>query len=132
MHFEDSFTSWRDHISTALRWPPRCGRGWTPTGRRTSGVLLQNTPFFSAVLVAAGLTGIVPVGLNPIRRGAALARDITHADCQVVLADSASAATLGDVDHIDVDSPEWAAEVAAHADDPGGRARRRSRPTCSC
>ena len=36
------------------------------------------------------LTGIVPVGLNPVRRGAALARDVTHADCQVVLADSAS------------------------------------------
>ena len=82
------------------------------------GVLLRNTPFFSSLLVAAGLTGIVPVGLNPIRRGAALERDIRHADCQVVLADSASAAVVGDIDHIDVDSPEWAAEVAAHHDAP--------------
>jgi fatty-acyl-CoA synthase len=82
------------------------------------GVLLQNTPFFSSVLVAAGLTGIVPVGLNPVRRGAALQRDIEHADCQLVLADSASAAVVGDIDHIDVDSPEWAAEVAAFADEP--------------
>ncbi len=81
-------------------------------------MLLQNTPFFSAVLVAAALTGIVPVGLNPVRRGAALARDVTHADCQVVLADSASATVVGDIDHIDVDSPEWAAEVAAFRDAP--------------
>jgi len=82
------------------------------------GVLLQNTPFFSALLIAAGLTGIVPVGLNPIRRGVALERDIRHADCQVVLADSASAAAVGDIDHIDVDSSKWAAEVAAHSGAP--------------
>ena len=54
------------------------------------GVLLGNTPFFSTVLVAAALSGIVPVGLNPTRRGAALARDIEHADCQLVLADAAN------------------------------------------
>ena len=82
------------------------------------GVLLQNTPFFSSLLVAAALTGLVPVGLNPIRRGAALERDIRHADCQVVLADSASAAVVGDIDHVDVESPRWAAEVAAHHDAP--------------
>ncbi len=80
------------------------------------GVLLENTPFFSAVLVAAGMSGIVPVGLNPVRRGAALTRDIDHADCQLVLADSNSAATLGDIDHINVDAGEWADEVAAHHD----------------
>jgi fatty-acyl-CoA synthase len=80
------------------------------------GVLLENTPFFSAVLVSAGMSGIVPVGLNPVRRGAALTRDIEHADCQLVLADSNSAATLGDIEHINVDSTEWADEVAAHHD----------------
>jgi fatty-acyl-CoA synthase len=62
------------------------------------------------------MSGIVPVGLNPVRRGAALTRDINHADCQLVLADSNSAATLGDIDHIDVDGCEWADEVAAHHD----------------
>ncbi len=82
------------------------------------GVLLQNTPFFSAVLVAAALTGIVPVGLNPVRTGAALQRDVSHGDCQLVLADSASAAALGDVGHIDVDSAEWAKEVGAYAEVP--------------
>jgi fatty-acyl-CoA synthase len=62
------------------------------------------------------MSGIVPVGLNPVRRGAALQRDIDHADCQLVLADTKSAATLGDIEHIDVDSASWADEVAAHRD----------------
>jgi fatty-acyl-CoA synthase len=113
-----SFVSWREHlrygaaVAAALR--ERLDSDRPPH----VGVLLQNTPFFSAVLVAAGLTGIVPVGLNPVRRGAALQRDVAHADCQLVLADSASAAALGDLEHIDVDSPQWAAEVARFADTP--------------
>ena len=116
VYFEDSFVSWRDHlrhgaaVAAALR--ARLDSGRPPH----VGVLLENTPFFSSVLVAAGMTGIIPVGLNPVRRGTALARDIEHADCQLVLADSNSSATLGDVDHINVDSPEWAAEVAGHRD----------------
>jgi fatty-acyl-CoA synthase len=114
VYFEDSFASWRDHlrhgaaVAAALR--ARLDPGRPPH----VGVLLENTPFFSSVLVAAGMTGIIPVGLNPVRRGSALARDIEHADCQLVLADSKSCATLGDIDHINVDSPEWAAEVAGH------------------
>ena len=112
VYFEDSFTSWRDHVRHGAAIAAALKARLDPERPPHVGVLLQNTPFFSAVLVAAALTGIVPVGLNPVRRGAALARDVTHADCQVVLADSASATAL-DVDYIDVDSPEWAAEVAA-------------------
>lgn len=116
VHFEDSFVNWQDHlrhgaaIAAALR--ERLDPGRPPH----VGVLLENTPFFSAVLVAAGMSGIVPVGLNPVRRGAALHRDIEHSDCQLVLADTKSAATLGDTDHINVDSAAWADEVAAHRD----------------
>jgi fatty-acyl-CoA synthase len=117
VHFEDSFTSWRDHIKHGAAVAAALRARLDPDKPPHVGVLLQNTPFFSAVLVAAGLTGIVPVGLNPVRRGAALARDVTHADCQVVLADSASA-TFGDVAHIDVASLEWTAEVAAYEDAP--------------
>jgi fatty-acyl-CoA synthase len=118
VHFEDTFTSWRDHIQHGAAVAAALRARLDPLRPPHVGVLLQNTPFFSAVLVAAALTGIVPVGLNPIRRGAALARDVTHADCQVVLADSASAASLDDVDHINVDSPEWSAELAAYEDTP--------------
>jgi fatty-acyl-CoA synthase len=51
-----------------------------------------------------------------VRRGAALERDISHADCQLVLADTNSAAPLGDIEHINVDSAAWADDVASHAD----------------
>ena len=117
VYFEDSFTSSRAHTGHGAAIAAALKARLDPERPPHVGVLLQNTPFFSAVLVAAALTGIVPVGLNPVRRGAALARDVTHADCQVLLADSASAAAL-DVDHIDVDSPQWAAEVAEHKDVP--------------
>src|SRR6187549_1400230 len=93
------FTSWRDHIRHGAAIAAALKARLDPERPPHVGVLLQNTPFFSAVLVGAALTGIVPVGLNPVRRGAALTRDVTHADCQVVLADSASATDL-DVDYI--------------------------------
>ncbi|WP_006246478.1 long-chain-fatty-acid--CoA ligase FadD17 [Mycolicibacterium tusciae] len=118
VYFEDTFTSWREHVANGAAVAAALRARMDPARPPHVGVLLQNTPFFSSVLVAAGLTGIVPVGLNPVRRGAALQRDVTHADCQVVLADSASTAVVGDIEHIDVDSPEWAAEIAAHADEP--------------
>lgn len=118
VYFEDSFVSWREHVQHGAAVAAALKARLDPGRPPHVGVLLQNTPFFSAALVAAGLSGIVPVGLNPVRRGAALARDVAHADCQLVLADSASAGTLGEVDHIDVDSPEWAAEVAANKDAP--------------
>ena len=94
-------------------------------------MLLQNTPFFSAVLAAAALTGIVPVGLNPVRRGAALARDVTHADCQVVLADSTSAEVLAMSTTSTSTRHEWAAELSAHRDEPVV-AYAADPATCSC
>lgn len=116
VYFEDSFTSWRDHLRRGAAIAAALRERLDPGRPPHVGVLLQNTPFFSAMLVAAGMSGIVPVGLNPVRRGAALARDIRHADCQLVLADSESVAPLGDLDHVNVDSAEWAEEVAAQHD----------------
>ncbi|MBV9090507.1 MAG: long-chain-fatty-acid--CoA ligase [Mycobacteriaceae bacterium] len=118
VYFEDSFTGWREHIRRGAAVAAALRARLDPRRPPHVGVLLQNTPFFSEVLVAAALCGIVPVGLNPIRRGAALSRDISHAACQVVLADAASAACLDDIDHVDVDSPQWAAELAAHQHAP--------------
>ena len=91
VYFERSFTSWRSHIRHGAALAAALRARLDPALPPHVGVLLQNTPFFSAVLVAAGLSGVVPVGLDPVRRGAALERDISHADCQLVLADSASA-----------------------------------------
>ena len=115
VYFEDSFTSWRDHLQHGAAIAATLRERLDPTRPPHVGVLLENTPFFSAMLVAAGMSGIVPVGLNPVRRGEALARDIGRADCQLVLADSKSAATLDDIEHVNVDSAEWADEVAAHS-----------------
>lgn len=111
VYFEESFTGWRDHIRHGAAIGAALREHLDPTQPPHVGVLLENTPFFSALLSAAGICGIVPVGLNPVRRGAALARDIQHADCQLVLADSKSAAVLGDIAHINVDSVDWADEV---------------------
>lgn len=116
VYFGDSFTSWRAHLQHGAAVAAALRERLDPARPPHVGVLLQNTPFFSAMLVAAGMSGIVPVGLNPVRRGAALARDIAHADCQLVLADSESAAPLGDIDHINVDSAGWADAVAVHQD----------------
>lgn len=116
IYFEDEFTSWRDHLRHGAAVAATLRDRLDPDRPPHVGVLLENTTFFSAMLVAAGMSGIVPVGLNPVRRGAALQRDIVRADCQLVLADSKSAETLHDIEHVNVDSPEWAAEVAAHRD----------------
>ncbi|HZC93259.1 MAG TPA: AMP-binding protein, partial [Mycobacterium sp.] len=114
--FEDSFVNWRNHLRHGAAVAATLRERLHPDRPPHVGVLLENTPFFSAVLVAAGMSGIVPVGLNPVRRGAALERDIGHAECQLVLADTNSAATLGDIGHINVDSTAWADEVAQHRD----------------
>ncbi|GBG36186.1 long-chain-fatty-acid--CoA ligase FadD17 [Mycobacterium montefiorense] len=116
VYFEDSFTSWRDHLRYGAAIAATLRERLDPTKPPHVGVLLENTPFFSAMLTAAGMSGIVPVGLNPVRRGDALARDIDRSDCQLVLADTKSAATLDDIDHLNVDSVQWAAEVDAHRD----------------
>jgi fatty-acyl-CoA synthase len=116
VYFEDSFISWRDHIREAAAIASVLRARLDPARPPHVGVLLENIPFFSALLVAAAQFGIVVVGLNPVRRGAALARDISRADCQLVLSDSKSTAALGDTVHIDIDSSDWADELAAHRD----------------
>ncbi|HZC53257.1 MAG TPA: AMP-binding protein, partial [Mycobacterium sp.] len=112
VYFEDSYVSWRDHLRHGAAIAAALRERLDPAKPPHVGVLLENTPFFSAMLTAAGMSGIVPVGLNPVRRGDALARDIAHADCQVVLADSNSAESLGGIDYLNVDSTEWADEVS--------------------
>jgi fatty-acyl-CoA synthase len=120
VYFEASFTSWRNHIAQGAAVAATLRARLDPDKPAHVGVLLENTPFFSTVLVGAALSGFVVVGLNPVRRGAALARDIAHADCQLVLADTASAPALGGthIDYVDVDSSEWAQELGAHRDTP--------------
>jgi fatty-acyl-CoA synthase len=115
-----SFVSWRRHIRDGAALAAALRARLDPDRPAHVGVLLGNTPFFGTVLVAAALSGIVPVGLNPTRRGVALARDAAHADCQLVLADRFAPHDTphGGMIALDVESAEFAAELAAHRGAP--------------
>lgn len=52
------------------------------------GVLLENVPEHLFLIGGAALAGRVVVGINPTRRGAELARDIRHTDCQAIVTDA--------------------------------------------
>ncbi len=114
---EDSFVCWRDHLLAGAQLAAALRARLDPARPPHVGVLLGNTTFFATVLVAAGLAGLVPVGLNPTRRGDAFARDVARADCQLVLTDDAASAPDG-VDVVDVRSRAWADELAAHLGTP--------------
>ena len=115
-----SFVSWRNHIREGAALSAALRARLDPDRPPHVGVLLGNTPFFGTVLVAAALSGIVPVGLNPIRRGEALERDIAHADCQLVLADSSAPveAAQNGIAALDVESAEFREELDVHRDSP--------------
>jgi fatty-acyl-CoA synthase len=62
------------------------------------GVLLPNGPDYMFWLVGAALSGAAVVGINPTRRGEALAADIRSTDCQLIVTDREGALALGDLD----------------------------------
>jgi fatty-acyl-CoA synthase len=76
------------------------------------GVLLDNVPEFPMWLSAAAVTGATLVGVNSTRRGAELARDITHAECAVLVTERAHLPLL---DGLDLGIP---AERILVVDDP--------------
>ena len=61
----------------------RCGAA----GPFHVGVLLDNTPEYLFWIGGAALAGAAVVGINPTRRGAELAPDIRHTDCQLLVTD---------------------------------------------
>lgn len=119
VYFEDSFTSWQDHLRQGAAIAAALRARLDPTRPPHVGVLLANTPMHSALLVAAAMSGIVAVGLNPVRRGAALARDIARADCQVVVSEEAFAEFLDGTgsggEFIDTGARAWTEELNGYA-----------------
>ncbi|NUS58390.1 MAG: AMP-binding protein [Streptomycetaceae bacterium] len=87
------------------------------------GVLLDNVPEFPMWLEGIALAGGTLVGVNSTRRGAELARDITHADCSFVVTERAHLPLLDGLDLgipkerlLVVDDPEYDGILAPYAD----------------
>ena len=58
------------------------------------GVLMDNVPAFVFAELGCGLAGAALVGLNPTRTGPFLARDVGHAECQIVVVEARYAEQL--------------------------------------
>ena len=96
--FEDRRWTWREHVGECARYAAAL-RGRRAPGRPFHvGVLADNVPEFSFLLGGCAFAGAVLVALNPVRRGAALARDVARTDCQFVLAEPGYAALLPALD----------------------------------
>ena len=114
--FEDRSWTWREFVSdcrrvasvaTSLRQP----------GPFHLGVLLDNTPTFLHWIGGAALAGAAVVGVNSTRRGAELAADIRHTDCQLLVTDRSHLELLDgldvDVAVVLVDDPSYEEHLAA-------------------
>lgn len=95
--FEDEDISYRAFISAAA-----ARAAWLLDARRDGpfhvGVLLENVPEYLYWIAGAALAGAAVVGINPTRRGAELAHDVRHTDCQLVVTDADGAGLLAGLD----------------------------------
>jgi fatty-acyl-CoA synthase len=98
LRFEDRWWSWQEHVSESARYAAALRARRTPGRPFHVGVLADNVPEFSFLLGGCAFAGAVLVALNPVRRGEALARDVTRTDCQYVLAEPDYAALLPAMD----------------------------------
>ncbi|MFL0181033.1 AMP-binding protein [Mycobacterium sp. SMC-15] len=93
------------------------------------GVLLDNVEDFVFWLGAGALAGGVIVGINPTRGDAEMAAEIRHADCQLIVTDTAGMDRLRGLDHgleaerfLVIDDPGYAALVGEHGVEPAAAA----------
>ena len=116
--YGDRVWSWGEHLADASAEAAALIGIADPKRVLHVGALLGNTPEMLTAMAAAALGGYVLCGINDTRRGAALAKDILRADCQILLTDPAHRALLDDLDLpgvrvIDVSTDEWARSLAA-------------------
>ncbi len=97
LRFEDASWTWRQVVAQCARRAQML-RTLRRDGPFHVGVLLENVPEYLFLLGGAALAGATVVGINPTRRGAELARDVAHADCQLIVTDSSQAAMLDGLD----------------------------------
>jgi len=117
----DRSWSWREVVAAAAERAALL-RSLGPLDPPHVGVLLGNEPEFVLWLAAAALSGAVVVGINPTRRGDALAGDVRRTDCRVLVTDAEGAVLLEGLETgvapdlvLRVDTPGYAAVVAGHA-----------------
>ena len=102
----------RPHSGRRRRSRRRCGPGWTRQRRRTSACCWATRRSSRTVLVAAALTGhrAGRTEPDPPRRGAAARHRARRLPSGARRFGVGTAVGEG-IDHIDVESPEWAAEL---------------------
>jgi fatty-acyl-CoA synthase len=120
---EDDTWTWREYVEESSRRAHALADLLDDQRPPHVGVLMDNTSEMVFALGAAGLGGLVLVGLNTTRRGESLLADIRKADCQVVLADPRLLPLLDGLDLAGVqvlisDSDAWTSRVAAAPTSP--------------
>jgi len=124
--FEEASWSWSELVAEAEA-RARLLLALRREGPFHVGVLLENVPEYVFLLAGAALADAVVVGVNPTRRGAELARDITHTDCQLLITSSEHTALLEGLDLglsperlLVVDEPDYAERIEAGRADRSG------------
>jgi fatty-acyl-CoA synthase len=99
------------------------------------GVLLDNVPDFIFWLGGAALSGATIVGINPTRGNDDLAGEVRHADCQLIVTDSAGRERLSGLDLgltpdrvLVVDDPAYQDAISARKPAPGAENRAQIAP----
>jgi fatty-acyl-CoA synthase len=110
---DDAVFTWDDVVRESLARARRLRGLLDPTKPMHVGVLLENTPEYLFWAGGAAFIGAAIVGINPTRRGAELARDIRHTECQVLVTDNRQREVLDGLE-------TGAAQVLVVDDLPGG------------
>ena len=87
--FEDERYTWRETYEQAARY----ANAFIALRKRDDvpfhvGVLMENYPEFVFTFLGCALSGAALVGINTTQRGAGLARDINHCDCQILITEN--------------------------------------------
>ncbi|MFM8304462.1 MAG: AMP-binding protein, partial [Actinomycetota bacterium] len=98
IRFEDDTWTWDEYVRGCAQRAAYLLDHLPAGAPRHVGVLLDNGPEYLLWLGATALTGTVLVGINPTRRGAELARDVTYTDCQVVVTEQRHRSLLDGLD----------------------------------
>src|SRR6185295_10082251 len=96
IRFEEETLTFAETLRAAARYANLFRAHRDPSRPFHVGLLLENRPEFVLAQLGAAMAGAVIVGLNPTRRGAPLARDVAHSDCQLVVTEEKFAGALAD------------------------------------